>query len=106
VQIPPGNWIAPPGSNRSSSGGDESAGASGVESRIGDSAIMQAVMEVNAEQAPETGDAGADPPVIEGRPTLMGEYERISLISPAGVLATACMKTWTRRNTGSPSGDS
>ena len=37
---------------------------------------------------------------------LMGEHERISLISPAGVVATACMKTWTRRNTGSPSGDS
>ena len=36
----------------------------------------------------------------------MGEYERISPISPAGVVATACMKTWTRRNTGSPSGDS
>ena len=36
----------------------------------------------------------------------MGEYERISHISPAGVVATACMKTWTRRNTGSPSGDS
>ena len=35
----------------------------------------------------------------------MGEYERISRISPAGVVAMACMKTWTRRNTGSPSGD-
>ena len=35
----------------------------------------------------------------------MGEYERINHISPAGVVATACMKTWTRRNTGSPSGD-
>ena len=36
----------------------------------------------------------------------MGRYERISLISSAGVVATACMKTWTRRNTESPSGDS
>ena len=53
VQIPPGNWIAPPGSNRSSRGGNESAGAFGVEGRIGDLAIMQAVMEVNAEQAPK-----------------------------------------------------
>ena len=43
VQIPPGNWIAPPGSNRSSSGGNEAAEASGVESREGDLAIMQAV---------------------------------------------------------------
>jgi L-aspartate oxidase len=33
VQIPPGNWFAPPGSNRSSSGGNETAEASGVEGR-------------------------------------------------------------------------
>ena len=25
VQVPPGNWIAPPGSNRRSGGGDEAA---------------------------------------------------------------------------------
>ena len=43
VRIPPGSWIAPPGSNRSSSGGNEAAEASGVESREGDLAIMQAV---------------------------------------------------------------
>ena len=55
VQIPPGNWIAPPGSNRRSRRGNESAGAFGVEGRIGDLAIMQAVMEVNAEQAPKPG---------------------------------------------------
>jgi hypothetical protein len=36
------------------------------------------------------GDAGADPPTIEGRPTLMGQYERTSSTRPAGVLATAC----------------
>ena len=33
-RIPPGNWIAPPGSNRSSSGGDEAAEASDVEGRF------------------------------------------------------------------------
>jgi hypothetical protein len=55
VQFPPGNWIAPPGSNRSSRGGNESAGAFGVEGREGDLAIMQAVMDVNAEQAPKQG---------------------------------------------------
>jgi hypothetical protein len=43
VQVPPGNWIAPPGSNRSSGRGDEAAGASGVEGREGDLASMQAV---------------------------------------------------------------
>jgi len=41
---PPGNWIAPPGSNRSSGGGNEAAEASGVEGREGDLASMQAVM--------------------------------------------------------------
>jgi hypothetical protein len=30
---PPGNWFAPPGSNQSSSGGNETAEASGAESR-------------------------------------------------------------------------
>ena len=44
VQVPPGNWFAPPGSNRSSGRGDKAAGASGVEGREGDLASMQAVM--------------------------------------------------------------
>jgi len=30
----PGNWIAPPGSNRSGGGGNKAAGASDVEGRI------------------------------------------------------------------------
>jgi hypothetical protein len=51
VQFPPGNWFAPPGSNRSSSLGDEAAEASGVEGREGDLASVQAVMRANAEQA-------------------------------------------------------
>ena len=59
MQFPPGNWIAPPGSNRRGRGGNKSAGAFGVEGRIGDLAIMQAVMEVNAEQAPKPGIAEA-----------------------------------------------
>ena len=40
---PPGNWFAPPGSNQSSSGGNETAEASGAEGREGDLASMQAV---------------------------------------------------------------
>ena len=39
-KIPPGNWFAPPGSNRSSSGGNETAEASGVEGRFGDLASL------------------------------------------------------------------
>jgi len=40
---PPGNWFAPPGSNRSRGGGNEAAEDFDVEGRIGDSASMQAV---------------------------------------------------------------
>src|SRR6267143_5281196 len=40
---PPGNWFAPPGSNQSSSGGNETAEASGAEGRNGDLASVQAV---------------------------------------------------------------
>lgn len=31
VEVPPGNWIAPPGNNRSSGGSNEAAEASGAE---------------------------------------------------------------------------
>ena len=51
VKLPPGNWFAPPGSNRSGGEGNEAVGASGVEGRLGDLASMQAVTRVNAEQA-------------------------------------------------------
>src|SRR3954452_10386261 len=44
VQLPPGNSVAPAGSNRSGGGGNETAGAF-------DSASRQAVTRVNAEQA-------------------------------------------------------
>ena len=39
-KVPPGNWFAPPGSNRSSSGGNEAAEASGVEGHVGDLASL------------------------------------------------------------------
>jgi serine/threonine protein kinase len=34
VKLPPGNWFAPPGSNRSGSGGNEAVGALDVEGRM------------------------------------------------------------------------
>jgi len=40
---PSGNWFAPPGSNQSGSGGNETAEASGAEGREGDLASVQAV---------------------------------------------------------------
>ena len=105
VQVPPGNWIAPPGSNRSSRGGNETTEASGVEGR-NRRLSEHAGRNVSKRLAGlETGNAGADPPFRRGRPTLMGKDERIGLLSPAGVVAMACMQEGTSRNTGSPSGD-
>lgn len=43
LQLPPGNWFAPHGTNRSSGGGNEAAGAFGVEGRYGDLASVQVV---------------------------------------------------------------
>jgi hypothetical protein len=40
VQVPPGSWFAPPGSNQSGDGGNEVVGASGVEGHLGDLASM------------------------------------------------------------------
>ena len=34
LKVPPGNWFAPPGNNRSGGGGNEAAEASGVEGRL------------------------------------------------------------------------
>jgi hypothetical protein len=43
VQLPPGNSVAPAGSNRSGGGGNETAGAFDGKGRLGDSASRQAV---------------------------------------------------------------
>ena len=62
-----GTGFAPPGSNRSGGGGNETVGASGVEGHLGDLASMQAVTGVNAEQASIAlgksggGESGAEP---------------------------------------------
>ena len=69
---PPGNWIAPPGSNWSGGGGNKAAGASDVEGPQGDLASLQAVTRVNAEQASKTINAGADPPRNLGKADVEG----------------------------------
>jgi hypothetical protein len=89
VKVPPGNWFAPPGSNRGSSGGNEAAEALGEEGRSGDLASVQAVIQVNAVQAPKR---------VMQEPTRREPWEGRSWwkvrakesIKPAGVLATAC----------------
>jgi PAS domain S-box-containing protein len=40
VQVLPGSWFVPPGSNRSGGGGNKAVGASGAEGRYGDLASM------------------------------------------------------------------
>jgi len=45
-------------------------------SRIGDSASVQAVTRVNAEQASKRNDAQADPTTLSGRLIRLGEAER------------------------------
>jgi len=71
MKDPPGNWIAPPGSNRSGGGDNKAVGASGVEGRIrrlGESAGCNAS---ERWAGLETDNAGADPTVIWGRPQSM-----------------------------------
>ena len=58
---------------------------------------MQAVTRVNAEQASNKDNVGADPTALRGRPVLAGADERQSPGSPTGVVATAGM---TGRSTG------
>jgi hypothetical protein len=49
--VPPGNWVAPAGSNRSGCGGNEAAGVFDGKDRVSDSASKRAVTQVNTEQA-------------------------------------------------------
>ncbi len=56
--------IAPVGSNRSSHGGDEMAGAFGVAGHLGDGASVRAATRVNTEQSSERTSAGRPDNVI------------------------------------------
>jgi hypothetical protein len=92
VQFPPGSWFVPPGSNRSSGGGNEAAEASDIEGRVRRLG-KHAGRNVSKRRAGlEKGNAGADPPEIRGRPKTTERYERTGFVGPAGVVATACME--------------
>jgi len=54
---PPGDWIAPSGGNRSGGGGNKTAGASGEEGGIGDSASRKAVTRVRTSPLPHMARA-------------------------------------------------
>src|SRR5215813_10339176 len=90
MQLPPGNWFAPPGNNRSGGEGNETVGAFGVEGHVGDSVSVQAVTRVNAEQAPKKQLQEPTGLLHKGRPLTVEKHERTGSTEPAGVRATAC----------------
>jgi hypothetical protein len=103
-ESPARELFAPPGSNRSSSGGNEAAEASGVEGRIGDLASLQAVTIVNAVQAPKrVMQEPTRRESREGRRRWENTSEQ-SHWSCRGI-GDGMQTKGTRRNTGSPSGD-
>ena len=101
MQLPSGNWFAPPGSNQSGDRGNEVVGASGVESRIGDLVSMQAVTRVNAEQAPKRATQEPILPQLEKAEAegtaRANRFHQTCRGSGDGMQAEE-----TRRNTGSP----
>ena len=68
MRVPPGNWIAPAGSSRSGSGGNEVVEASDAKDRSGGPASRQAVTQVNIRGGTERFVVDADPSVSWGRP--------------------------------------
>jgi hypothetical protein len=84
VQLPPGNWFAPPGNNRSGGEANQAVGAFGVEGHVGDSVSLQAVTRVNAEQAPKKQLQEATGLLHKGRPVTGEKYERTGSPEPAG----------------------
>ena len=103
-ESPARELFVPPGSNRSSSGGNEAAEASGVEGRVGDLASLQAVTIVNAVQAPKR--VMQEPTRRESREGRR-RWERTSEQSHRSCrgIGDGMQTKGTRRNTGSPSGD-
>src|SRR5215467_8649151 len=101
VQLPPGNWFAPPGSNQSGDRGNEVVGASGVESRLGDLASMQAVTRVNAEQAPKRATQEPILPQLE-KAEAEGTARANGFHQTCRGSGDGMQAEETRRNTGSP----
>jgi hypothetical protein len=85
VQIPSGNLVILAGSSSRDSGGNKRVEALNDKGSFSDSASVRAVTYVNAEQAPKTGIAGADPPPLKGKATA-APYRGMTLASPRAVL--------------------
>ena len=90
--IPPGNWFASPGSNRSSSGGEEAAEASGVERRFRRLGEFAGRNERERCAGLEKVNAGAAPSQHQGKPKSNGcaslSTEGIIFVETAGRCCT------------------
>jgi hypothetical protein len=105
VRIPPGNWFAPPGSNRSGSGSNEAAGAFDGKDRFRRFSERAGRKEYERCAGPETENAGADPPGSLGKAedderVRADAFHRTCRGNGDGMQAKGI-----RRNTGSPIGD-
>jgi hypothetical protein len=102
--IPTRQLVAPAGSNRSGSGGNDTAEAFDAKGRLG-RLCEQAGRNASERRAGlETQNVGADPAKGWGRPpsqVFLGERQHPSC-GPTGVMATACLYMEIERNTGSP----
>lgn len=79
-EVPPGNWFAPPGGNRSSGGGNEAMKPLMKRVALGDPASMQAVTKVNVEQASKRIMQELTRRHFGESRMPMGKYERTSLL--------------------------
>lgn len=103
VRIPPGSWSLQPVAIGAAVEATKPSEPLIQRVALGDSASMQAETRVNAEQASKQG-------LWEPTRLEFGEGRRLrtrratACGGPTGVLASACMKEGSVRNTGSPSG--
>ena len=83
--------LAPAGSTRGGSGGDEWSEAPRETAPLGGQWAMRAAARANTEQASKVSDVGADPPAERGRPPSTGKRARYAPADPTGVRVAARM---------------
>src|SRR4051794_7672988 len=83
--------LAPAGSTRGGSGGDEWSEAPRETAPLGGQRAMRAAARANTEQASKVSDVGADPPAERGRPPSTGKRARHAPADPTGVRVAARM---------------
>ena len=101
--IPTRQRVAAAGSNRSDSGGNETAEAFDGKGCLGQLREQAGRNASERRAGPETNDVEADPTMGRGRPLLQPVRSDWGC-GPTGVMAMACLHKETSSNTGSPSG--